>query len=199
MEMPVGPTRPQPFGQMPELHEQPGLHMPEVRDRVVQRERLRAADRAAGEAREHLGPPRRPAEERRIEDRHPARREHRPGDLGRHGQRVLAVDVPRPQQVALAEQLGRRRAEQLHIPQQEPLDDKQPQMPLAVGWSPAAALPIPVDRRHRCDELRGGCLQRRRIEVGAKVRIDVQKSHAASRYPVPRRARSGHAQLPADR
>jgi hypothetical protein len=70
--------------------------------------------------------------------------------------------------------------EQLHLAQQQAIDDQQAQVFPLLGGSPAAAVPRPLDPHDRRDQLSAGGLRRLAVEVGGEVRVDLEDSHEAS-------------------
>jgi hypothetical protein len=111
-------------GELPEEHPQPDVQLGLLGDRHRGDEPQRAGHRPARELGAELRPvcgARRPA---RVQHRDPRRRDHAPRPLDL--ERGIRVELPGPQQIARAEQLGRVAPTDADPPEQQPVDDQHP-------------------------------------------------------------------------
>ena len=111
------------LGDVPEQDEQADVHADELADREVEQQRPRAGDRAAEERRDEVGPAADDRGEAAVEDGEPRGLDDVPPRA--RDERLGVVGLPRVQQVARTEELGRRPVDHADVAQEEPVEDQQ--------------------------------------------------------------------------
>jgi MFS family permease len=168
----VGTNLPVAVGQLPEQRPQALVQPRLLSDHHHRRQPAGAGERAPRQRRPHARVGCHPLRPSEVEDRHPRARQHLPAPLD--AEDVLAVELPRTQQVAGGQQLGSKASAVPRAPDQDAVQHEQTEaVARAIGLRPCVPQPLRhVEHRRAARLARGAaaCFRRQLGEIGVLVK-----------------------------